>query len=172
MEVSSCRARELSAFTLGQSLLIFKTSARWSSKDVYASLTLLLKPPGSQSGQRATLSSPPAICSSDSSFFWAIPVAGESLDWEHAAALATHPAQGLHSEMMQTCYHWLSAMRRFIPGEPWTGCWSCLKMGPRSTGFVPHCSNLYQNWSTETLRELLCSKCDAVQSKAVLTLWV
>lgn len=54
--------------------------------------------------QRATPNSPRAICSYDSNFFRAIPVAGESLDRELAAALATHPAQGLHRAMMQTCY--------------------------------------------------------------------
>ena len=133
MAVSSCHAKELSAFTQGQSLLIFKTRARQSSKDAYASLTLLLKCLGSQSGQRATLSSPPAICSYDSNFFRAIPVAGESLGWERAAALETHPAHGLHREMTQTCYLWLCATRRFMQGEPWIGCWSCLEMGPRLT---------------------------------------
>lgn len=59
MAVASCHAKELSAFILGQGLLIFKTTARQSSKDVYASLTLLLKPLGSQSGHREQLQTAP-----------------------------------------------------------------------------------------------------------------
>lgn len=171
MAVSSCHAKELSAFTPGQSLLIFKTRTRQSSKDVYASLTLLLKSPGSQPSQRAIPSSPPAICSYDSNFFGAIPVAGESLDWEHAAALARHPAQGLHREMTQTCYLWLCATRRFMQGEPWTGCWSCLEMGLHLTEDLSCIVQIYIK--SDPLR--LWGSCfiwSVMQFKAVLALWV
>lgn len=116
----------------------------------------------------ATLSSPRAICSYDSNFFRAIPVAGESLDWEHAAALATHPAQGLHRGMTQTCYLWLCATRRFMQGEPWIGGWSCLKMWPRLTEDLSHIVQIGIRTDPLRLRGSCCVQSDAVHSKAVL----
>lgn len=69
------------------------------------------------------------------------------------------------TEMMQTCYLWLCAMRRFMWGEPWIGCWSCLKMEPCLTEDLSHVVQICQIWPAETLGELLCLKwCSSEQS--------
>lgn len=151
MAVSRHHAKELSAFSLGQSLWFSRQEQDQVAGMFLHHLLRCSTHPGQPVwSQQVTQSSPPAICRDDRNFSRVIPAAGN-----HWTASVPQPwqrslAQGLHSRVTQTWHPWLCATGTSLPGGP--------RIGPRhgaslNRGFVLHCSNLDQEWPAEGFRE-------------------
>lgn len=172
MAVSSCYTKQLPASIIGKSLLIFKTTARRSSMDVYA----LLCSSTLQAGRVVTDSNHKQPGSHLQ--FW------QQLLWGCSNSRGNHWTESTLQPWQRTLPRGCTKRwRRPVifgsvpPGHPYTGnselaAEAALKLGCTWQRFVPHCSDLHWKRPTETLGEQLCFQCDAVPNKAALALCI